>query len=384
MRVVHIVRQFHPSVGGLEDTVLSLARAQRDRLGLDARVVTLDRVFGSQARLPHAELVHGVPVRRLAWAGSQRYPLAPSVLRNLQHADLLHVHAIDFFFDFLALTRLVHRRPMIATTHGGFFHTSRFRAAKKIWMQTITRASIRGYQRIVACSHSDAEMFQPLASERLMLIENGITQEKFGAASSVTPTKTILSFGRFARHKRTDQILRVFQALRAIDSEWRLIIAGRDADQTAVQLGDLAQQLGISDGVEIVQNPSDEMLRALMGRASFYGSLSAYEGFGLAAVEGMSAGLIPILSDIPAFVRLVTSGGVGLNVDAENPAAVAQSIVDFFARHREFYDSYRGRAMAVALRYDWREVAAQYASLYNTATGRETALQPVVRSGIAD
>jgi alpha-1,3-mannosyltransferase len=384
LRVVHIVRQFSPSVGGLEDTVLSLARAQRERLNIDARVVTLDKVFGTDKRLPHEDLIEGVPVRRLSWSGSRRYPLAPSVLRHLQGADLLHVHAVDFFFDYLALMRLFHRRKMIATTHGGFFHTSRFTAAKKLWLETVTRASIKGYGRIVACSQSDADMFRPLAGRRLVLIENGITQEKFGAASSVSPTKTILSFGRFARHKRTDQLLVVFAALRQIDPEWRLIIAGRESDQTASELTGLASQLNVADAVEFVLNPTNSDLRNLMGRASFFASLSAYEGFGLAAVEAMSAGLIPILSRIPAFVRLVSSGGMGLNVDADQPSATAESIASFFSNHPDSCVEARQRAMAVASRYDWQEVAVQYGVVYKSASGRGETMQPQVSSGIAD
>ena len=329
MRVVHIVRQFSPSVGGLEDTVLSLARAQRERLNIDARVITLDRVFGMKDRLQSRDVVEGVPVRRLPWCGSRRYPLAPSVLRHLQDADLLHVHAVDFFFDYMALTRLLHQRKMIATTHGGFFHTNRFTAAKTVWLSTVTRATIRGYDQIVACSQSDAEMFQPLAGRRLVLIENGITQAKFGGASSTSLTKTILSFGRFARHKRTDHLLAAFAALRKLDSSWKLIIAGRESEQTAGELGALAAHLNITDAVDLVLNPTNDDLRVLMGKASFFASLSAYEGFGLAAVEAMSAGLIPILSCIPAFVQLISRGNVGLNIDADRPAAAAAAIIAF-------------------------------------------------------
>jgi alpha-1,3-mannosyltransferase len=41
--------------------------------------------------------VAGIPIQRLPWRGSSRYPLAPSVLWHLQSADVVHVHAIDFF-----------------------------------------------------------------------------------------------------------------------------------------------------------------------------------------------------------------------------------------------------------------------------------------------
>ena len=383
MKVVHVVRQFSPSVGGLEDTVLSLTRAQRERLNIDASVLTLDRLFTAPDVLPAEDVVEGVPVQRMPWSGSSRYPLAPSVLRHLKGADVVHVHAVDFFFDFLALTRPLHGRRMIATTHGGFFHTGAFKLAKKLWFQTLTRASITAYDRIIACSQSDAEMFRSSAGQRLMLIENGINQAKFHDAASRTPRKTILSFGRFARHKRTDVLLRVFKDLTALDPSWRLIIAGREADQKASELVDLARQLDLGDKVRFVFSPSDPELRGLMGEASFYASLSAYEGFGLAAVEAMSAGLVPILSGIPAFARLVAAAGVGLTVDADEPAAAASAIAALPVDDLDTQARWRQRVMAVAARYDWQEVASRYGMVYESAATKGAVIRPAMSSGAA-
>jgi hypothetical protein len=44
MFIVHVVGQFHPGVGGLENVVLELASAQANA-GHRVRVVTLDRLF---------------------------------------------------------------------------------------------------------------------------------------------------------------------------------------------------------------------------------------------------------------------------------------------------------------------------------------------------
>ena len=57
--------------------------------------------------------------------------------------------------------------------------------------------------------------------------------------------------------------------------------------------------------------PRDETIKALMRKSSFVASSSEYEGFGIAAVEGMSAGLIPLLSEIPPFRRLIARTGLG-------------------------------------------------------------------------
>ncbi|MGO8586944.1 glycosyltransferase, partial [Rhizobium ruizarguesonis] len=72
------------------------------------------------------EDIDGIEVVRIPWSGTSRYPLAPQVFRHLADADLVHVHAIYFFFDALAWGRLLHGRPMIVTTHGGLFHTRKY------------------------------------------------------------------------------------------------------------------------------------------------------------------------------------------------------------------------------------------------------------------
>ena len=149
MKVVHVVRQFHPSVGGMEEVVLNIARRHL-AAGGEVEVVTLNRVFHDSAqRLRTHEQYQGVPVRRLSYTGSTRYPLCPQVLGALHGADVVHVHGIDFFYDYLALTGAVHRKPMIVSTHGGFFHTAYASRLKRLWFNSITRASARAYRRIV-------------------------------------------------------------------------------------------------------------------------------------------------------------------------------------------------------------------------------------------
>ena len=123
MRVVHVVRQFPPSVGGLENFVISLAK-QQQKQGLDVSILTLNRIkMDSKTVLSKHDVIEGIPVRRIGFVGSFRYPIAPGVLRQIADADIVHVHAVDFFCDFLALTRPLHRKPLVLTTHGGFFHT---------------------------------------------------------------------------------------------------------------------------------------------------------------------------------------------------------------------------------------------------------------------
>lgn len=366
LRVAHVVRQYHPSVGGMEEVVRQIVRHQRDA-GQRPEVVTLDRLFRQHGEpLAHSEEVEGVPVHRLPYAGSTRYPLCPQVLGELHEADLIHVHGVDFFFDYLAATRWLHHRPLVASTHGGFFHTTFAARAKRVYFHTVTRASARAYARLVATSDSDGRLFRPIVDgARLMVIENGVDVLKFHDRAAPTPRTTLIAFGRWARNKGLDETLALLARLRARDPAWRLILAGREYDHDAAALGAWAAERGVAEAVEIVPNPGDAELARRIGEASYFVSLSRHEGFGLAAVEALSAGLQPLLSDIPPYRRLVERSGLGLIVRDVDEAAAA-----LVAGHASGLagEACRGRALAFAAAYDWREVAGRYLDLYAEVT----------------
>ncbi|HET7864525.1 MAG TPA: glycosyltransferase family 4 protein, partial [Burkholderiaceae bacterium] len=316
LRVVHVVRQYLPSRGGMEDVVFNIARTQQALHDQRPRIVTLDRVFRHEHQpLPTDEVLDGIPVHRLSYSGSERYPLFPAVLRHLADADVVHVHGIDFAFDYLSLMRWWHRKPMVACTHGGFFHTSFAQRAKKIFFHSVTRCTARGYHRILASSANDGEMFrQVVPGERVRVIENGVDIDKFADAASPTLQPTLIYVGRWVAHKGLPRTFELLAALRALNPAWRLIVAGREYDLDRHALALLAQEKGVAAAVTLLPNPDNAAIRAAMGEASYSVCLSRHEGFGLAAIEAMSAGLVPVLSAIPPFERLAAESGVPLIV----------------------------------------------------------------------
>ncbi len=367
MFIVHVVRQFHPGVGGLENVVLELASAQA-LAGNRVRVVTLNRLFHDpkRSKLPATDELNGIEILRVPYFGSSRYPIAPSVLRHIAEADVVHVHAIDFFFDYLAWTKPIHGRKLIASTHGGFFHTTYSASFKRLWFNTITRLSTKFYSGIAAVSTADFERFHSIRPKGMVCIENGVNTSKFYDASACRFQKSILWIGRFARNKRLDLLIAFAQALLLRDPEWKLTIAGRPGDLT---VNDLGAQLG---AITVVTEPSDAVLRTLMGNSSFIASSSEYEGFGLTAVEGMSAGLFPLLSDIPPFRRLIARTGLGMVIDYSQPDAAARHVLENVTGIVPEYAERRRACMQAAMTFDWQHVARQYAALYSAATGMTT------------
>ncbi|MGO7986892.1 glycosyltransferase family 4 protein [Rhizobium leguminosarum] len=363
--IVHVVRQFLPNRGGLEDVVANLAR-QTVRLGYRVRVVTLDSLFTApEDKLPLREDVDGIEVVRIPWFGTSRYPLAPQVFRHLADADLVHVHAIDFFFDALAWARLLHGKPMIVTTHGGFFHTQKYATIKKIWFRTLTRASAMAYRRVVCCSASDLKQFSEIAPDSL-LIENGADIGKFADTASRRAKRRIVTIGRFSVNKRLDHLLDAMVMLKTRDPEWHLDIVGAESDLNRADVEGAIESRHLSGRVTLHVSPENDTIRRIIAEASIFASASEYEGFGLVALEAMSAGLLPVLNANDAFATLAARHPVLMLADFTNPESAATAIEAAHQALSRQPDAVRAELLDAARGYSWDIVAGRYIDLYRS------------------
>lgn len=366
--IVQVVRQYAPARGGLEDVVANLSRLLLKR-GFRVRVVTLDRLFQARERiLPPQETIDGVEITRIAWKGSSRYPLAPGVFRHIADADIVHVHGIDFFFDALAWTRPLHGRTMVATTHGGFFHTPKYAAIKKIWFRTLTRLSARAYRSLLCCSRSDLALFSRIAAGRTLLVENGVDTDKFAGLSSPVPRRRIITIGRFSVNKRLD---RLFDAMSGLSEDWHLDVVGSPSDLAEEDLRREIARRGLGDRVVLHVGVDNDEVRRLISEASLFASASEYEGFGLVAVEAMSAGLVPVLHSNEAYKVLADQHPGLLLADFARPDESAAQIERAF----ELLSSdptRRDDMIAAASVHAWDSVADRYIDVYRRALGQDT------------
>lgn len=368
--IVQVVRQYAPGRGGLEDVVANLSRLLLRR-GFRVRVVTLDRLFQSRDRiLPEREIIDGVEVVRIPWKGSTRYPIAPGVFRHIGDADLVHVHGIDFFFDALAWTRPLHGKPMVATTHGGFFHTPKFAAIKRIWFRSVTRLSALAYRSLLCCSRSDMALFSQIAAQRAVLVENGVDTGKFAALSSPTPLRRIVTIGRFSVNKRLDRLFDAMKALQSLSPEWHLDVVGSPSDLSEQDLrGEIARR-GLADHVTLHVGVENAEVRRLIAQASLFASASEYEGFGLVAVEAMSAGLVPVLHPNDAY-RVLAAQHPGISLaDFSRPEESAARIEQTFQALLADPVGKRDEMMAAASVHAWESVADRYIDVYRQALGK--------------
>jgi alpha-1,3-mannosyltransferase len=368
MNIVHVVRQYAPAVGGLENFV-SLLAEQQALLGMDVSVITLDRNFSTEELYPATEVLNGVKIIRIPFQGSKRYPLAPKVLSHVPRGGLVHVHCTDFFFDFLAITKPIHGAKLLLSTHGGFFHTKYASKLKKVYFNTITRFSLLAYKQVFACSVGDLVTFSSI-SNKAVLIENGVDVNRFLKLEAVKPKESIrfVFVGRLSSNKRLDKLIDTYSSVFSIRPNWSLIIIGNDFDGLASGLNLQISNNGMTGQIEILSGLTDEQLEYEALRSHFVVSASEYEGFGMAIIEGMAAGMIPIVSDISSFEKIVQDSGLGL-VNKYRGQEDANSIADFVEKQLENLKSLSVKARVFSERYSWMSVERKFAKKYEQILG---------------
>jgi len=365
VRVLQVARQFLPTVGGVENTVLGLSQALQ-QMGVEVEVLTLNERFDTGRRLPPAELVAGLPVTRVPRVGPRRYPWAPSLAPHLKGFDLLHVHAHDAMLDWVALTR-ARRQPLIFTTHGGFFHTPWGFGLKRAFFSSVSRLVLRRVTAVIAVSEFDAATYRRVAG-RVEVIPNGIDYARWSSLEARPERGHFVFVGRLHSNKRLDRLIAAFALALRRGAPIRLSIAGPDwGIRTQLE----RQLAGLALGARIVLRGelAEAELNTLLAGAQATVLASDYEGFGISTLEGMAAGLVPVVQDLPVMRELVPAD-VGFRCDFDDPDGAAAVLAAVAALPESRWREMATAARATARSYAWEAIAPRVRSVYDRALAR--------------
>lgn len=368
MKVLQVVRQYYPSTGGMEDYVANLCRQLRTR-GHEADVATLDYLFKSNTPLAPYERHDDTDIIRFPSRGNARYFYAPRLLEALPRYDVIHIHGVDFFVDLLGSMKRLHNKPVVLTTHGGFFHTSWFPAFKKAYFHSLTRRSLKGVECVIASSPRDAELFRRV-SGRVRLVDNGIDYETFAAVEKDPVPGRMVFVGRLSRNKRVDRLLGVLAAIGDRRPEAHLVVVGPDWEGLGADLERAAADLGVADRTRFTGTlPRADMLTEL-SRAQLFVSASQYEAFGISTVEAMATGTVPAVNHIEAFSDIIDDGRTGFLVDYADTGDAAGTVESILSLPPERLGAIGAAAREAAGRYDWRHVADAVIAVYEEVRER--------------
>jgi alpha-1,3-mannosyltransferase len=353
-RVLHVVRQFPPSVGGLEAYVSTLASLQSENATVV--VLTLDRLFSARQRLQRIERMGRVIVVRVPFIGLARLFLpffGPALLRRF---DIVHVHALDQFTDLASLWRLLGAPPFVVTSHGLFFHTAALAGIKRWYFRLISKRTLARAAAVFAISRTDQAKLAEIAIAS-KLLPNPVTPLPLLYSGG----RDLIYWGRIAENKAVPKLVAFLTALHKIDPGRKLHIVGSGDPAIKADLMRRIDASGLLPHIICHDYLAHSALEQLITRCGHAVSASRYEGYGMAQVEAMSAGLLPVMHPNSAFRELHEAAGCGLLVDFDDPDAAARSFLDWEAAQTP---SDRANARAFALSRSWGSVAQEIDAVY--------------------
>ena len=363
MKILQLTRQFLPAQGGMESVVEGLSGALQTN-GHTVQVATLRLLFAAGVEAPKQSVESGLTVRRMAHWGSRRYPVALAALKAVRGFDLVHIHAIDFFVDYLSWLRWLHRIPLVVSTHGGFFHTQQARAFKELYFRTVTRHSLSGVEAVVCVSRHDREMFSKIVPpHRIRVIENGANIDRFWKLKKNVEPGLLVGVSRLAENKHIPKVLEAMARLKSRHPSIRLEWVGADFAGLREGLERRVAELGLGGRVRFLGGITDQELYRLFERTHLFVSASSYEGFGLSTVEAMSAATVPVVTAVGAHPDVVRDGVTGFLTD-QHACGLTSQLDRALSLPAERLAVIGEAARVATRRFSWSQIAPRYEELY--------------------
>lgn len=115
--------------------------------------------------------------------------------------------------------------------------------------------------------------------------------------------------------------------------------------------------------ITVMPRYDNERLPALLADFQIFAFPSLTEGFGIAPLEAMACGLVPIVADIPGPREYMRDGENGVVVPARNADALEEAIAGLLDDRDRWLMLRRG-AIATAIGYSWADIAAHHEVFY--------------------
>lgn len=353
MRVLHVINSLIPA--GAEMLLRHMAPHFR-AAGVDVTIALL-------------KTLDSPPEHELRDAGFPFLPIEGEIYspghigklaRHLDHFDLVHSYLFPAQLWVAAAAALARSAVPLVTTEQNTTNRRR-----KPWFHPLDRWMYRRYRAIGCCSEgtrASLAEWVPEVSGRLSVIYNGAPIERFRAASpalrsQVLPGREgqfVAAFvARFDPQKDHATLFRAMLQVPQLD----VILLGEGASRPDMER--LCRTLGISQRVHFLGRRAD--VPELLKMCDLYIHSANWEGFGIAVVEAMSAGLPVIASDVAGLREVVE--GAGVLFPAADDAALVSQITDVLG-NRERRAALGEASSRRAAEFSIERAAASWMKLY--------------------
>ena len=355
LRVLHVIDSLIQA--GAEALVKDMVPRMR-AAGLDVSVAVLKELDSPFERELREKKIPFLPT---ASGGIYSPAHVLSLKRHMHKFDVIQTYLFPAqLFAPLAATLAGSKVPLVLseqTTHN---------RRKRIWLRPLEKWMYGRYAAIACASDGIASSLRtwvPGLDEKITVIPNGIDIQTFERAVPVPRSSVginngncvLLYVARLEPQKDHANLLRALAQIPDAD----LVLAGDGSLRS--QLEDQAKTLGVASRVHFLGRRKD--VAELLQMADIYVHPAAFEGFGIAAAEALSAGKPVVASNVPGLAQVV--GDAGILVPPGDPGTLAREVrtlIQAHARRSELSKAAveRGRQFSI------EKTVAAYIDLYRS------------------
>lgn len=253
---------------------------------------------------------------------------------------------------------------------------------KLSWKYPLYNGGFRLWECGQSFAHADLSLFLNKADlnyattklhvrpERARLVRNGVSAEfleqarLLGQQPSDAPSALNIAFvGTFIERKGVDLLCSAATAIMRRNGSVRLGCFGTGAAADTVLSAFPPELRG---RVTVVPRYRNAELPELLRPFHILAAPSRSEGFGLAFMEAMACGLVPVVSDIPGPTEFVVDGSNGL-IAPVGDASALQSRIERLIGQPSLWAQLRSRAISTAIGHSWTAVAEETVAQYKRA-----------------
>lgn len=308
--------------------------------------------------------VHGSRVRNLLSPAQ-----VPEIRRCIDRVkpDIVHVHLFPALY-WTALAR-PQRDPRIVFTE----HNTNNRRRGQALLRPVENFIYRRYTKIICISEGVRRgliEWQPWISERTVVVHNGVDVKRMSVAEPALREmlhpgtgpgdRLLVMVASFSGKKDHATVIR---ALSLLPGRFRLLLPGEGPTKESMM--NLTEELGLGNRVSFPGNSRD--IPGILRACDYAVQSSRWEGFGLAAVEAMAAGIPLLASRVEGLSEVV--GDAGVLFEPGNHQVLADAILDL-ERHPLSKEEFRARGLARANEFRMENMVEKLISVYKAVMGR--------------
>jgi glycosyltransferase involved in cell wall biosynthesis len=382
MRIINSLYYYRPHYSGLTVYTERLARHLADRGNL---VTVLTSRY--DRKLPAVEQVDGVTVKRLpVFMKVSKGPIMPTLLfqaiRELRHADILHLHVPQLDAAPLALLGKLFKVPVVLTYHCDLRLPDSFlNRIAGILSEIANRFSVAIADVVVSNTRDYAEASDTLVRvlDKVKVIPPPIEipepeaerEQALRDRLDIRPGQAVIGMAaRLASEKGAEYLAQALPLVLEKYPEARVLYVGQFEDvlgeeEYGLKIAPILEELGNHWTFLGILESKDLAAFFSICDVTVLPSINSTESFGMVQVESMFCGTPVVASDLPGIRQPISATGMGLTVPPRDPRSIADAIIELLEAPERYIRS-RGE---IAKRYSADVIADEYQTLFESLQG---------------